>query len=126
MKQLKKLPDGEFEVMKAVWSMEEPVTSPMVARWLETKGKDKSRKPQTIITVLSRLEKKGYLKSVKIGKEREYTSIVTEDAYMAYEAGQFFSKFQNGSAVGLVKALYREKKLDEADAEELKKWLEEQ
>ena len=121
----KRLPDAEFEVMRAVWDMGEPVTSPMVAERLRLTMKEKIWKPQTIITILTRLEKKGFLSSVKNGKEREYTFQIGEEEYMAYEAGQFFSKFQNGSAAGFLKALYRDRKLEEKDLEELRQWLEE-
>lgn len=120
----KQLPDAEFEVMRAVWSMEEPVTSSMVAARLAITMKDKTWRSQTVVTLLNRLEKKGFLESCKVGKEREYTSRIREESYMSYEAERFVSKFQNGSAAGLVKALYRENRLDESDIAELRQWLE--
>lgn len=68
MKTIKKLPDAEFEIMKSVWQSEEPVTSPMLTEKLKITHSDKDWKPQTVMTMLVRLEKKGFLRSEKTEK----------------------------------------------------------
>lgn len=120
---IKKLPDAEFEIMKSVWHSEEPVTSPILTEKLRYTHPDKDRKPQTVMTMLVRLEKKGFLRSEKNGKERLYYSAVTEEEYMKVEAESFRSKFSEGSFTGLVKALNGGKKISEKDIEELQNWL---
>lgn len=120
---LKKLPDAEFEIMKSVWHSEEPVTSPVLTEKLKLTHPDKDWKPQTVMTMLVRLEKKGFLRSEKNGKERLYYSLVSENKYMEVEAQNFRSKFAEGSFSGLVKALNGGEKISEKDIEELQSWL---
>ena len=69
---VKKLPDGEFEIMNAVWHSQEPVTSPELTRQLQKLLPQRDWKAQTVLTMLVRLEKKGFLRSEKIKKERRY------------------------------------------------------
>lgn len=122
--QLKKLPDAEFEIMKAVWSGEEPVTSPALTEKLRHALPDKDWKPQTVLTMLVRLEKKGFLRSEKAGKERSYFTCISEEEYLKIEAESLQSRFGSGSLGGLVKALYSSDDISSDDIDELKKWLE--
>lgn len=123
MNTVKKLPDAEFEIMKAVWQSEEPVTSPLLTEKLKYTLSEKNRKPQTVMTMLVRLEKKGFLRSEKNGKERLFYSAVSEKEYMEVEAESFRGKFGSGSFSGLVKALNGGEKISEEDIEELRSWL---
>ncbi len=123
MNTVKKLPDAEFEIMKAVWRSDEPITSPMLTEKLKYALSDKDRKPQTVMTMLVRLEKKGFLRSEKKGKERLFYSAVSEKEYMEVEAESFRGKFGSGSFSGLVKALNGGEKISEEDIEELRSWL---
>jgi len=123
MKMIKKLPDAEFEIMKSVWQSEEPVTSPVLTEKLKHTHPDKDRKPQTVMTMLVRLEKKGFLRSEKNGKERLYYSNISEKEYMEVEAQSFRGKFSGDSFSGLVKALSGGEKISEEDIEELQNWL---
>lgn len=120
---IKKLPDAEFEIMKAIWNSEEPVTSPMLTEKLKHLLSEKDWKQQTVMTMLVRLEKKGFLRSEKNGKERLYYSSVSEDEYMEVEARSFISRFSGGSFSKLVKALNGGEKVSEEDIEELQSWL---
>ncbi len=126
MQTRKKLPDGEFEIMKAVWKSEEPVTSPILNEKLKALLPDKDWKQQTIMTMLVRLEKKGFLRSEKKGKERLYFSSVSEEDYMKVESENFRGRFRDSSFSGLVKALSGGEKMSEADIEELQSWLDNQ
>lgn len=53
--------------------------------------------------MLVRLEKKGFLKSDKNGKERNYYAVVSEDEYIWIEAENFRKRFNGGKLSGLVK-----------------------
>lgn len=120
---LKHLPDAEFEIMKAIWQMEEPVTSPVLTDRLRHTLPERDWKPQTVLTMLVRLEKKGFLRSEKSGKERRYFSLVSEQDYWQVEADHFRARFRDGSFSGLVKALYDGGRVSEQDLEELRQWL---
>ena len=118
---IKRLPDAEFEVMKAVWTYTPPVTT------LEIIGKlkaDKNWKPQTVLAMLVRLIEKGFLKSERVGRERNYTPTVQEQEYMRVETGDFMKRYSVNSLGNLVKTLYNDQNLLPEDLQELKDWLE--
>ncbi|MBR1393269.1 MAG: BlaI/MecI/CopY family transcriptional regulator [Ruminococcus sp.] len=120
---IKKLPDAEFEIMRAVWRSEEPVTSPQLTEKLRCSLPEKDWKQQTVLTMLVRLEKKGFLRSERNGKERDYYAAVSEEEYLAVEAKSFRNRFEGGRLSGLVKALYGDKELSDEDIVELKDWI---
>ena len=120
----KKLPEAEFAVMKAVWSLPSPVTAPEVL--IALSGTEKEWKPQTVVTLLTRLEKKGFLRSEKPGKEREFMAAITEEAYLHFETRQFLEKFDGRSMSAFVSALADEKGLTNQEANELMDWLDRQ
>lgn len=122
---VKKLPDAEFEIMKAIWQMEEPVTTALLTAQLRFTLPRKDWKPQTILTMLARLESKGYLRSEKTGRERAYYTLIPQEEYLKIEAESFRSRFSGGRFAGLVKALCDTDDLTESDIEELRAWLNE-
>lgn len=120
---IKKLPDGEFEIMKAVWQSEEPITSAALTEKLKAVLPERDWKQQTVMTMLVRLQQKGFLRSEKTGKERLYYSCISEEEYLKVEAESFRDRFNSGSFSGLVKALNGGEKISEEDIKELQKWL---
>ena len=120
---MKKLPDAEFEIMKVVWRSEEPITAPMLTNLLKRSLPNKDWKPQTVGTMLTRLEKKGFLRSEKYGRERCYYSLCTEREYLAVGREQFRERFSKSSFSGLVKALYDAGGVTQSDIDELRDWL---
>ena len=114
------LPDAEFEVMKAIWNNTPPVTTLQIMEKLET---DKKWKPQTVLTMLVRLIEKGFLKSERIGRERNYTPAIREQDYMQIETSDFMRRYRGNSVGNLIKALYDGQNLSQEDLQELKDWL---
>lgn len=122
MSKLKKLPDAEFEIMKAIWRSNTPqITTLQIIAAL---GDDK-RKPQTVLTLLIRLIERGFLSSEKIGKERTYMPLVDEQDYLRAETENFIQKYHQNSLSGLIKTLYNGKNLSEEEIRELKVLLDE-
>ena len=119
---IKRLPDTEFELMRVIWRHAPPVTTTEIIQAL---GESNNRKPQTVLTMLVRLIEKGYLLSERVGKERNYTPIISEDEYMSIETGEFISRYRGKSVGSLVKTMYEGKDLSNEDLNELKKWLNE-
>lgn len=122
MKELKKLPDSEFEIMKVVWANEPPIVTSMV---MEQLGKEKEWKAQTIITLLTRLEKRGFIRKEKNGKELAYFPIVEKEEYLKFESTDFLKRFHSNSFSSLFASLYNDKKISSKDLDELEKWLKE-
>lgn len=120
---IKKLPDAEFEIMKAIWHSDEPITSSALTEKLRYLLPEKDWKQQTVLTMLVRLEKKGFLKSYKDGKERNYYTVISEEEYIRVEADSFRRRFNGGRFSGLVKALYSGDDVPQSDLDELKEWL---
>lgn len=116
----KRLPDTEFNVMKAVWHSESPVTTHVISEHLNS---DISWKPQTLLTILARLTEKGFLESSRIGRERCYTAIISEEEYLEIETGSFLKRYTGNSIGNLVKAFYSEGEISSDDLEELRNWL---
>lgn len=119
---MKKLPDAEFEIMKVVWANDPPITTNII---MEQLGKEKDWKAQTIITLLLRLTKRGFIRTEKNGKERTFFPIVRKEEYLKFESGDFIERFHANSFISLVATLYNDKKIKDSDLDELVKWLEE-
>ncbi|WP_088810781.1 MULTISPECIES: BlaI/MecI/CopY family transcriptional regulator [Listeria] len=117
---MKKLPDSEFEVMQAVWKLAGAVsTNEIIAELAD----DKDWKPQTVLTLLTRLVEKEFLESSKNGRERRFSPIVSEEEYLQVETKNFMKKHYNNSITQLVNTLYDGKDLTHDDINELKDWL---
>ena len=123
MGRLKKLPDTEFEIMKVVWANEPPITTNMV---MEQLGNEKGWKAPTVISLMKRMVKRGFLKTEKDGKERIYFPLVSKEDYLKFETGNFMKQYHENSFLSLVNTLYNGRQLSEADIEELMKWVKEQ
>ena len=114
-----RLPDAEFEVMQAVWACGGISVPTLVLSEKLSRG----WKAQTILTLLSRLESKGVVKSEKVGKERIWTAQITEDEYLSFEAKNIVERMYHGSFSGLVNAFYEGETLSEEDASALLRWI---
>lgn len=119
---MKKLPDTEFEIMKVVWANEPPITTNMI---MEQLGNEKKWKAPTVISLMSRLVERGFLRTEKTGKERIYFPLVTKQEYLKFETGNFMKQYHENSFLSLVNTLYAGKQLSDSDLEELMNWLKE-
>ena len=122
MKEIKKLPDAEFDVMKVVWINEPPITTNII---MEQLGKARKWKAQTIITLLLRLVERGFLRTEKTGKERVYYSLIAKEDYLEFETSNFMKQYHDNSFLDLVNTLYAGKSLTDKDIEELLQWAKE-
>ena len=117
---IKRLPDGEFTILKVIWQLQNPTTS---AQIMEKLGEDNHWKPQTLLTVLARLTEKGFLESVRKGRERQYTAIISEDEYLEVETSDFLKRYSGHSMGGLVKTLFSSNSLSDNELDELRSLL---
>ena len=119
---IKKLPESEFELMKIIWNNPSPISTNQI---IDKMDQDDHRKPQTVLTLLSRLIERGFLQSERVGKERIYTPLITQEAYLAFESGQFMRRFHGNSFVSLVNTLYEGQQMTDQDIAEIRAWLSE-
>ncbi|HAX51220.1 MAG TPA: transcriptional regulator [Lachnospiraceae bacterium] len=122
MKTIKKLPDAEFDIMKVVWVNEPPITTNTIMQQL---GKEREWKAQTVISLMLRLVKRGFLRTEKKGKERTYFPIISREEYLKFETGDFMERFHENSFTSLVATLYDGDKIKDSDLDRLEKWLKE-
>ncbi|GIP21096.1 BlaI/MecI/CopY family transcriptional regulator [Paenibacillus sp. J22TS3] len=122
MSNFKKLPDTEFEIMKVVWANEPPITTNMI---MEALGHEREWKAPTVISLMLRLVEKGFLRTEKNGKERTYFPLVDKEDYLKFETGNFMKRYHENSFLSFVNTLYVGKQLNDADIEELMKWVKE-
>lgn len=122
MEKMKKLPDTEFDIMKTVWANEPPMTTTII---MEQLGKEREWKIQTVVSLMLRLVKRGFLRSEKHGKERTYFPLVKKEDYLKFETGNFIKQYHDSSLFNLINTLYDDKALSDKDIDELLQWAKE-
>ncbi len=118
---LKKLPDTELEVMQALWELEPPVPRAVVEAAMA------ERKPMaqtTLLTLLSRLAEKNFIKVEKQGRSSVYTPLVAREDYRARQSKRFLDRVFGGSIPAFASALMASG-LSREDLDELRRLLEE-
>lgn len=118
---MKKLPDAELELMMIIWEAGRPVTRVEIEDQLSD---DREVLPNTILALLSRLEKRGFVKKERDGKMNYYSALVEKDPYLK-EAGQgFLNRMFQGSFINFAAALYDGEEITQEEAAELMEFLE--
>lgn len=119
---MKKLGDAELEIMQVIWKEKDLVTSNYILN--ELKGK-RNWGLSTLMTVLSRLEEKGFILCDRSTRTNMYSTIVKENDYMTQESKNFLDKLYDNSIQRLISTLYSNKVLENADLAELRQFLDE-
>ena len=119
---MKRLGDGELEIMLAVWGEEEPVSSTLVQEKL--RGRRDWALP-AVITALNRLVEKGFLACEKRGRGNWYTPRISARDYKASEGRGLIDRLYGSSFTGMVAALYDGRAIGDSDLEQLRKYLDE-
>lgn len=120
---MKKLPDAELELMLIIWDAREPISRVEIEERM-----DGSREvvPSTILSLLSRLEERGFVLREKRGKINYYSPLVEKEPYLKETGRNILQKMFGGSLANFAAALYTGEVLSEADAEELQKFIDSQ
>jgi len=99
---MKRLPDTELEVMKALWAAGESTPRSTLEQALEPFG----WATNTVNTYLTRLEKKGFVRVERDRRGNQYTALVTQEDYQAFDSKAVLSQLY-GSPRNFVAALVR-------------------
>ena len=97
-----RLPDAELEVMQAIWACTPPVARTEINEIL------KDTHPMaltTLLTLLTRLSEKGFIKIEKVSRSARYIPLVTQEDYLAEQSKRFFEKLCGGSLSTFATAL---------------------
>lgn len=121
MRDLPKISDSEWNVMKVLWN-KHPATFSEIVEGLDG---DCDWSPKTVHTHVSRLVKKGAIDVIKENKHYQYSPTVTEDEMMNLETESFINKIYEGSVNLFVSHFLKKQKLDKNEISELRKILDE-
>ena len=107
--------ESELVLMKIIWKNRGAALYSLIMEELE---QDKNEwKNNTVLTLLSRLVEKKFLKVRKIGRRNEYIATVTETEYQTMQTHSFLDKVYGGNVKNLVSTLLQQ---DILSADELK------
>ena len=81
--------------------------------------------PTTILSLLSRLEKKKFVSVTQEGKMNLCTPLVTQEEYQRQESRNVLEKLYGNSLKKFVTSLYQGQKMDEQDIQALRGFLDE-
>lgn len=117
---MKRLPDTELEVMKALWA-----SGPDTPRAILDQALAAFRwSPNTINTYLTRLTEKGFVSVRREGRSNRYTPLISREDYLTFDSRMVLSRLYGSSPRNFVAALAKGG-LDQRDVEDLRELLDE-
>lgn len=124
MKQLPRVTDAEWEIMKVLWANPDCPSSAIVTQLADTVGWS----PNTTRTLLNRLVEKEAVGSRQEGESRRgylFYPLVSEQEYVKSETKSFMKKLYGGALKPMLANFLQDKKLSAQEIEELKQLFEE-
>ena len=121
---MQQISESELVLMRIIWGNGGTALYSFIMEELEKEQNE--WKKNTVLTLLSRLVEKGYLKTNKIGRRNEYAALVTEQEYQAVQTNHFLDRIFGGNVRGLVSTLLQEDRLSAEELKEIEKYWEEQ
>lgn len=106
---------AEWEIMNIIWKFPEATITQLVAELNKKKFWDK----HTVITLLSRMEKKGAVEYHRNGRAKEYYSIISQKETVLEETEQFLDRVYEGSLSLLVNSFLSSKKVSRDELDDL-------
>ncbi len=117
---MRRLPDSELEVMKALWASGPDTSRAELEEALAPMGLASN----TVNTYLTRLQEKRFVQAKRDGKRNRYTPLVSQEDYRAFDSRSILTKLYDSSPRKFVAALAKGG-LTEKDVEELRALLDE-
>lgn len=117
---LKKLGEAELEIMQVIWNSENLVTSNYILTELHGRRRWQL---STLMTSLTRLERKGFVTCDRSTGTNLYRAIITENDYKTRASRHFLEKLYDNSLQNMVATLYNSRALNDSDVEELREFL---
>jgi BlaI family penicillinase repressor len=123
------LPNSELQIMQIIWTMsnenrnnyEKITAGAMFEHSPDIIG---HLKLTTVLTLISRLIAKGFIRAEKTGRSYYYIPLVGETEYKRTAAADFVSTVYKNDTKGLISALLGDTRLSLKDIEELKQKIE--
>ncbi|MCI8852388.1 MAG: BlaI/MecI/CopY family transcriptional regulator [Lachnospiraceae bacterium] len=99
---IRRLPDAEQEVMQALWACQVPAARTDIEEIL---FQTHSMAMTTLLTLLTRLSERGFVKIEKEGRRSLYTPCISREEYLASQSKSFFEKLCGGNLSVFASAL---------------------
>lgn len=109
------LSDGEWKIMNLLWQSEPWTITQLTGELKEETNWTK----HTIITMLSRLEKKGVVHYIEGERAKQFYPSITKEEVSVTETRGFLEKVYKGSLSLMVNAMVEKKELSKDDINEL-------
>ena len=123
-KQFIKLPESELEVMQAIWALnaegEKFVSAGLVMKRFPALTR---LKLTTVLTLITRLQTKGFISTEKLGRSNCYTPLIPSDEYRKFASGDFVEKVYMNDKMGLISALVSDETLTADELNEIKELI---
>ncbi len=120
MKDIPKISESEWAVMKVIWK-ENPVTSNRV---VEVLSESTAWKPKTIRTLLNRLVSKGAVGHNDEGREYQFYPLIEESVAIKAESKSFLKRVFGGSLKPMIATMIESENYSPEEIEELRSILE--
>ncbi|MCH1982314.1 BlaI/MecI/CopY family transcriptional regulator [Ruminococcus sp. OA3] len=117
-----RLPDSELDIMIVLWNGHDRMSRMEIEAVVNEK---KDLAPTTILSLLTRLEKKGFVKIEKQGKSNLYSPVIRQEEYLQNESKTVLEKLYGNSIKKFVASLYQGNQIAEEDLDELNDFLKE-
>lgn len=119
---MQQVSESELVLMRIIWKNG---GTALYSHIMEELEKDSNVwKKNTVLTLLSRLVEKNYLKTDKIGRRNEYRAVVGEQEYRAKQTRNFLDKIYQGNVSSLVSTLLQQEMLSEEELKEIEAFWE--
>ena len=116
-----KLPASELEIMQAIWILDEEGEKFISASLVMKRFPALNRlKLTTVLTLITRLQTKGFIRTEKLGRSNCYTPIISSAEYRRFAYGDFVEKVYRNDRMDLFSALIADDALTAEDIEEIK------
>lgn len=116
----KTLPNSELELMVIIWKAGRPLTRMEIEKQLP---EERQLSKTTVLSFLSRLEEKGFVRTEKQGRNNYYFPLIQAEDYQRQEGSSVLKKLYDNSVKKFVASLYDGKELSKEQIDELKDYL---
>lgn len=121
-KDCQRLPDSELNIMLALWQGHSKMSRSEIELIVNEK---KAFAPTTILSLLTRLEKKGFVSVEKQGNINLYTPLVSQEVYQHRESKNILEKLYGNSLKNFVASLYQgNSEINEEEIKALNEYIE--
>lgn len=117
---MQQISESELVLMNIIWEHGGSALYSVIMDALEQEHS--GWKKNTVLTLLSRLVEKDYLKTNKIGRRNKYIAVVSRQEHQAEQTHQFLDKVYGGDVKDLVSTLLRQDILTAGELSEIERF----